>query len=257
MGQGYINKGQPVIVYVNGDSYADMSDGLRYSDYLGNMLGCQSQNAAIPGSANSRIIRSSLRDLMQLQKTQSDIVAVVALTYTIRCELWDPTHTKEKWRKNNDGDFASCQFAHSRNWFFSKNNTDELPDEYVKYQSFGKEWLTWYDVEAELTNLLSQILMFTAWCRQNNIKYVILSSIPQEKVDFDAPFIDGFYRAVMADPMIVDIFDNSFTEWCGNHGHKGFDELTHVVNGKEVLTGHQREVAHRAYAEYLINNYIK
>ena len=56
-----------MIVYVNGCSYATVSDGKRYSEFLAESLGATAVNAAVSGSCNNRILRSSQRDLINLK----------------------------------------------------------------------------------------------------------------------------------------------------------------------------------------------
>jgi hypothetical protein len=113
-----------------------------------------------------------------------------------------------------------------------------------------------YDVEAETINLLKEILLLTTWCKYNKIKYVIFSGPLQEPVDFEFPAIKPFYQSVAEDPYIIDIFKNSFTEWCLNRGHSPIDDYSQIIHGKTYDIGHHSEDAHKDFANYLFENYL-
>ena len=244
-----------MIVYINGDSYTDISDGKRYSDYLGELLQGTSINAAISGSSNSRIFRTSLRDLIELKKTtDKDIVAVIALSFTIRTELWDQAHLLKKWRTSNDGDFLSLQFTTSANWFLKK---DRVSNSNGSYKNYSRQWLEWFNIEAETTKLLQEIILLTSWCDNNNIKYVLFSSALQEPIDFTAPFINSFYELINSNKNIINIFKQSFTEYCINNGHIPIDDYSQEIHGKKYIIGHHGEDAHKDFANYIFENYLK
>ena len=238
-------------IYVNGDSYAGFSDGKRYSDFLGEFFNCDVVNSAISGSCNTRILRTSLRDLLEIKKTHDSAIAVISLTFTVRKELWD-TSSFGKTEFVNDGDFRSITLVESNNWFQDIDNSlmNQTDADYKKQQ------LIWFDIEAETVNLLTEIILFAAWCKLNNIKYVIFSGPIQESVDFTAPFIKDFYDAVMSDGNVIDMFTNSFTEYCINRGFAPIDHYIADIHGKTYNVGHHGESAHRDFANFLIENYL-
>jgi len=242
-----------LIVYVNGDSYAYMSDGKRYSEYLGDLLQCPSINAAISGSCNERIFRTALRDLIRLKKEHADIVAVISLSFTVRTEIWHRNpERQDKWKQSGDGDFISIKPTIQKNWIEKiKDSTAEL---LPIYKDYAVSWLTWYDVEAETTKLLQNILLFTTWCRSNNIRYVIISGPLQQSINFSAPFVETFYDKVKSDPQVLDIFNFSFTEWSNQQGFTPIDDHTQEIDGKTYIIGHQGEQAHQAFAQLLVDH---
>ena len=233
-----------MIVYVNGDSYPAVSGGLRYSEFLGQYYNCESINAAIAGSCNDRILRTSLRDLMQLKEIHDDIKVVISLSFILRTELWDTD--RQVTRFVNDGDFVSFQSTHAKNWTVNP----ELEDS--KFKQYTKQWLTWYNVEAITTNLLKDILLFSSWCTLNKIKYVILSGPLLESIDFTAPFIASFYNEMKSNESIINPFEVSFTEWCLSHNFIPIDHFTQAIHGKEQIVGHHGEEAHRAFSDFLV-----
>jgi len=247
-----------MIVYVNGCSYASISDGKRYSEYLAEHFNCDSVNAAIPGSCNSRILRTSLRDLINLKKQHKDIVAIISLSFVLRTEVWnrDPNR-QDRWKQSGDGDFISMQFTGAHDW---KKKLDKGHVDWkisgTQLRNYGKSWLIWYDVESEITKLLQQIILFTAWCKSNAIKCVLFSGPLQESIDFESPFVKPFYDVVQEDTSVIDIFNKSFTEWCKLAGHTPIDKFTMQIHGNSYACGHHGAAAHRDWAKFLIENYL-
>ena len=237
-----------MILYVNGDSYSVVSDGKKYSDFLGESLGRTVINNAIPGSCNDRIFRTSLRDLIELKSKHSDVIAVISLSFPIRTELWDQ-HIKHN-KFVNDGEFTSIQPVNSKTWFY--DNTISVG----KYTEFCKQFLTYYNIEAETVKLLQNIILLATWCKQHNVTYVIVSGPLQEPVDFTTPFIKSFYDAMLNDSNIVNIFENSFTEWCVTQGFVPINDYTQEIHNKTYMIGHHGETAHKAFANFLIDNYF-
>lgn len=237
-----------MIVYVNGDSYSVISNGKRYSDFLGEHYQCQSINAAIRGSSNNRILRTSMRDLLRLKSQKhKDILAFISLSFLIRTEVWDSNIIDNKFV--NDGEFTSIQPTHSKSWFY-----DKLDSVDSKYGDFCKQFLLNYNVEAETTKLLHSILLFSAWCKQNEIKCIIFSSALQEQIDYNAPFVIDFYQEMINDKNIINIFEFSFTEWCLAQGYLPISNYTQNIHGKTYQIGHHDEAAHCAFANFLIEH---
>lgn len=243
-----------MIVYVNGCSYASISDGLRYSDALAQSLNCEVINAGIPGSCNDRILRTSLRDLIDLKHQHKDIVAVISLTFLIRSEVWEPNrNNNDSWSNTGDGDFHSLQLTEDKSWFTNPDKASHLDQ---RYKEYAVNWLNWYNVEAEITKLLQNLVLFSNWCENNGVDYLIFSGPTQEAIDFDAPFVRPFYQSVRTNPHIIDIFSNSFLSWCEANGYTPIDDHTYWINGETRPAGHQGELAHRAWAAHLLDHYL-
>jgi hypothetical protein len=238
-----------MIVYVNGDSYSVVSDGKRYSEFLGESLGCEVVNNAVSGSCNARIIRTSLRDLIELKQQEEKIIAVLSLTFIMRTELWDMQHQVARFRNSNDGDFVSVTPTASKSWFSSKEDYTD------KYKEFSKQFLTWYNIEAETVNLVSQLILLKGWCDAHDIRLVIFTGPLQEPIDMTAPFIESLIRELPSNS-IIDPFSFSFTEWCTSNGFKAIDDYTQEIHGRVLDIGHHGEAAHKAFAEFLIEKYI-
>lgn len=237
-----------MIVYLNGDSYMNHSTGKRTSDFLGEFLHAKSINNSIPGCSNDRILRTSLRDLITLRRSESDsIVAVIGLSFIYRKSFWDPIGQKEKWKHSNDGEFACYQLMIGGDWFenfFTKNKlATNAPDH---MNQLIREQVRFFSPEAEFTNLLQQLILFRSWCRENNVKYIIFSSpVQQDRVDLTAPFIEPFATVIQQDSNILDIFEFSFCNYCSEQGFVGLQYERYGVNS------HQTEQAHESFAKYI------
>ena len=161
-----------MIVYVNGDSYAKVSNGKRYGEFLSENFNCPVLNSAISGSSNGRIIRTSLRDLLDLKQTHNNIIAVISLTFPLRTELWDPNIIDNYFA--NDGEFVSLQTTQSKRWFYDNESVEPS-----RYQSYIKEWLRWYNIEAETVELLKEILLLPYFHRLSKPSHRILRYLLQ------------------------------------------------------------------------------
>lgn len=238
-----------MIVYVNGDSYSAISNGKTYADFLGELFDCSVINSSISGSCNSRIFRTSLRDLMKLTKDHQDIAAVNQLSFPLRTEIWDKDITNNRF--GNDGEFTSIHTVTSKTWFYNRESMTNS-----KYQKYVEQWLTWYNIEAETVNLLKEILLLTTWLKYNKIKYVIVSGPLQEPVDLESTFIKSYFDAVSSDSNVINMFENSFTEWCNKQGHVPIDDYTQEIHGKTYIIGHHGTAAHKDFANFLFENYL-
>lgn len=237
------------MVYVNGDSYACFSDGKTYADFLGEYLGTHSVNAAISGSCNARILRTTVRDLIKINSEK--VYVVISLSFPLRTELWDD-QLIGKNRFINDGEFTSFALTTSKRWYYDKEKVSN-----GRYKNWIEQQLRWYNVEAETVNLLKDVLLLTAWLKSKKILYVILSGPLQEPIDFQSAFVKDFYSELRLDPNIIDFFENSFTEWCISRGHKPIDNYTQEIHGKTYTVGHHGETAHRDFAEFVVDNYFR
>ena len=232
-----------MIVYVNGDSYSCESDGKRYSEFLGETYNCDVINRSIGGSCNSRIIRSSLRELINLKKTHTNILAVIGLSFIFRSEVWNTIDQLERFKNQDDGEFTSYQFAHGNNWFQNKAVSSTTPSHLKDY---AKQWLTYYNPEAEITNLFANIIGLHAWCMQNQIRLLIFSGPGMEKIELSSPFIKPFNDYISNSANFIDLFNFSFCKYCTS---SGFVAPDHDVLGD---LGHHGQKAHRHFSNYLV-----
>jgi len=236
-----------MILYSNSDSYGvlsqpgkDTPNGKVYSKFVADKLGSKLVNRGRSGSSNSRIMRTSTRDLikLRLENPSKKIQALISLGTTYRNESWT---TDNQHPEDLDGHFKSFQ-ASSQFEFWSTEQKD-----------FAKHWVAQYDNEAEQTNLLWQVLMFTKTLKSYSIDYLIWwgSKIGVVKpINYDNTFIKDFYQEFKEDKNILSFEDFGFCSWCLDQGYVPFD--------KDMFDdyGHHSPDAHQAFANYLLENHL-
>ena len=236
-----------MILYANSDSYgvfsqpgADTPNGEVYGKFVADHVGAEFVNRGKSGSSNSRIFRTSIRDLIQLRQQNPDrkIQALISLTTTYRSETWT---IENNHPEDHDGHFKSF-LAISDFAYFTQENKD-----------FAKHWVAQYDNEAEQTNLLWQVLMFTNTLKSYNIDYLIWWG-PMigvvKPIEYSSPFIKDFYQEFKKDKNILSFEDFGFCSWCLDQGFIPFDNEEYGENG------HHGPEAHRAFAGHLLENYL-
>jgi hypothetical protein len=235
------------ILYCNSDSYGvltDTPDGNRYSDYLGQMIKAEQViNNGLPGSCNQRIIRTTVRDLLQIksQNANGSILAVICLGSLYRNEWWDPDFKPPFWCQ--DGHFQSFQVA----------GFSTRIEKHKEHYQYAKEWYRVFNDEAEQTSLLMWLNLLTAWLQTNGINYIIFAgnTVTYKKIDYNSIFVKDFAATVAADVRILPFHDFSFASYCVQQGFKPYDFDQYQNNG------HHGDLAHKKFAEYLFSHYKK
>jgi len=236
-----------VILYSNSDSYGVFSKpgettpyGDVYGKFIADQVGSKFINRGRSGSSNSRILRTSMRDLIRLRRENPNkkIQALISLATTYRSESWTEENIHPE---DQDGHFKSFQ-ASSGFTFWTPEQKD-----------FAKHWVAQYDNEAEQTNLLWQVLMFTNTLKSYNIDYLVWWGSPigvVKPIEYTNPFIEDFYQEFKKDKNILSFEDFGFCSWCLDRGFVPFD--------KDVFGeyGHHGPEAHKAFADWLLENYL-
>jgi hypothetical protein len=167
--------------------------------------------------------------LLSLKKQNTDITAIIGLGDINRSEYWGDIAT------NNDGHFTSFQPG------------SVVPESAKRLQ---RAHIETHNDEAANTNLFVDIILLTAFFKNNDIKYLIWQGSQSLKSsDFTTPFISSFYKQVQSDPNVLDIFDFSFSKYCSIiKGYIPYD------SDQFGIYGHHAEPAHLDFAEYLLEN---
>jgi hypothetical protein len=219
-----------MIIYSNSCSYGVTSDGKVYSEYVAQHFNAELINHGKAGCCNERIFRVTTRDILTLVQTHdpSDILVLVGLSNTFRGEVWGKLASSF-----NDGHFYS---------FNSMSDSEQ--------QSYIKEFYRAYNQEAAITNLLQQLVLFTAFLKETGVRYLIWANSPHIKsIDWEADFVKPFYKKIMDDSNIISLFDFNFVEYVKQLGCQTMDKP--YENG-----GHPDTIAHRHMADWLINYVI-
>jgi hypothetical protein len=243
-----------MILYSNSCSFGAIQGHKVYGDFVAEHFDAKFINAGISGSCNRRIIRTSLRDLLAL-KELDQCVALIGLTLIQRTELWQP----EKPANANDGHFHSIRVDHeSFDW--SRGLIDTVIPNISDHaetavKDYYKNWLIHFNPESVLTDLFTDLLMFTAWARHNQVKYVIffnMNVLPgSDQVGYTSPFISSLVTEIQQDKNIIDPWTFSF----GKHSlSQGFIPKDYTLYG---IHGHPGPEAHQMFGQYLIDHIEK
>jgi hypothetical protein len=222
-----------MIVYSNSDSFGVISNGKVYADFVSEHFGAKLIQRDQPGCCNSRIFRTTIRDLLEL-KTTEKVLVLIGTTNVYRTEYWSETPT------NNDGHFRSIRLTETRNDKHSK-----------EYANYAREYSLLHSEEAEVTNLYCDLVMLTSFLKEKGYSYLIWNGTNTFKpIDFSAPFVSAFANQLSADNNVIPIDKFSFCEYSLSKGHVPID---YKVYGNY---GHHGEAAHRDFAQYIIENHL-
>ncbi len=239
-----------MIIYSNSCSFGAPDQGHKvYADHVAEKLNATLINNGWSGSCNRRIIRNSLRDLDQI-KTKKDILVLIGLSFISRTELWQP----EIQAFDTDGHFHSVTVDNKKiNW--SKNGLINtiIPDihKYARpaVQDYYKNWLVHFHPESEVTNLLTDLVMFTGWCRSYNIKYIIFNNVnvlpDDNQIGYNSPFISSLYDTINQDKNILDLWNFSFKDYAFLHNLRAKDYELYGMHG------HPGPEAHNLFGKFL------
>jgi len=241
------------LVYSNSCSFGESGQGHDiYPEIVAKNLKAQLINRGKGGSCNRRIIRTTLRDLAELKKKHENILTLIGLTFISRTELWQPWNPAV----DNDGHFSSIMVDHKKiNWSINGlmdtvvPNIENLAD--LQIQEYYKQWLTHYHPESELTNLLTDLMMFIGWANNNNINYCIFSNVDvlpgNDRVGYDSPFISSLRNSIEEEPYVINPWTFSFGSYALKHNLKPKDYHLYKQHG------HPGEKAHVLFANFLLN----
>jgi len=243
-----------MIVYSNSCSFGSIQEHVIYPELVSTELKGKLLNEGIPGSCNRRIIRSSIRSLIDIRKHHiGPVLALIGLTFISRTELWQP-HLPSN---GNDGDFHPITSLSIKKLDWStglvntKHNVYEYADSEVK--NYYKQWLLHFSKEAEVTNLLTDIIMFESFAKSNGIDCLIFCncqkfpSLPE--VSTSAPFLNSLVEFSYTKNSIIDLWNFSFADFALDNGYQPKDYLKYGANG------HPGKVAHEKFGFHLLEIY--
>jgi hypothetical protein len=246
-----------MIVYSNSCSFGrSPQSNPAYSAIIAESLSAVSINRARGGSCNRRIIRTSLRDLLELkQKSTDKILVLIGLSFFFRTELWQPNIPAV----DNDGNFhpinVNTSYVIKTNDYYSGDVEGTYNNTNPTVRDYYRQWLLHESKEALITELITDIVMFSAWCRYNDIKCLIWNNasiwpaLPE--VNCNDVFLKSLSQQLLSDSSVINPWEFSFIEWAQSLGHIPYDAKIH---GKY---GHPGSVAHVDLAQYLLTELDK
>jgi hypothetical protein len=243
-------------VYSNSCSFGAPGQGHKvYADHIAEKFGAPLINRGHPGSCNRRIIRSSLRDLIDLSSHASNILILIGLSFVSRTELWQP----DLLPSDNDGHFHSITVDHEKISWKEKGLIDTIVPNISDFarpsvREYYKQWLLHLSLESEITNLLTDLVMFAGWAQSKKMQYLIFcntNTLPNEpQVGLTSPFVANLHQTVTNDPNMINFWNFSFKDYALS---KGFVAKDHDRYG---LHGHPNDLAHRSFADFLLDNFL-
>jgi len=241
-----------MIVYSNSCSFGKPYQGhMIYPEVVAKHHSAQRLiNAGKDGSCNRRIIRTTLRDLVELDR--SDVTALVGLSFLHRTETWNPS----LGAIDNDGDFNPIPVNWEKHdWskgFFKTSVPDIYKDVEGDLKLYYREWLlNVFNPEGAVTDLLADIIMLRAFAVQRGIDLWVFNNTQTlpgpPDVDYDAPFLASLNSTITKDKHVLDLRNFSFADYAQQLGHRPKDEHKFGPNG------HPNAQAHEDFGRYLID----
>jgi len=242
-----------MIVYANGCSFGLPigEEKISYSRIIANDFNAQLISKHRAGSGNRRLIRTSLRDLIDLKKqTNEKILALIGLSFFFRTELWQPNLPAT----DNDGHFSPVFTVpppiKSKDQYYTRNIDEVYQNTNVDVRDWYKQWVLWQNKESLLTEQLSDIIMFSSFCQQHNIEYLIWNNADlwpsKPDVDRNDIFIKSFADYALTHTKLIDPWEFAFLPWALAQGLEPID--------KEYYSeyGHPGPEAHKRLANFLL-----
>ncbi len=243
-----------MIIYSNSCSFGEPQEHPVYGDYFANHCNAKLINCGLASSCNRRIIRRSLRDLNEIAKTETDIVLLLGLTFISRTELWQTDLPATK----NDGHFHPLMIDYKKiDWSIKGLINTVVPDIHLyakeSVRNYYKEWLLQFHPEPAVTDLITDLLMLTGWCKSHNIRYLIFSNVDllpdHTTVDCKSPFLSSLVETFKDDPGVIDPWAFSFGTYARDLGYQPKDSHLYGIHG------HPSHDAHQKFSEFLIAKY--
>lgn len=226
-------------IYTNGCSftydnhiYHDLKSPA-YGDILAQKHNVDYLNMGLPGSCNRRIIRTTLRDVIEIT---DDTLVIIQLTVLERTEkIFTPGQNNE-WKLDNK---QSYQEYHES---IKGDSREKINQEYYNTH------IKFFDEQAEITNLVTDLLMLTAFLKNKHIPYYVFSYQPLvSESTAKNIYNDRLQVQLRKDSRVMNILSNSLVNQLGT-GNWFYD----VTNG---LHGHLNPAGHVQAAE-ILNNLI-
>ena len=233
------------MIYVNGCSYS-LADGKNYGNFLSDFYNSKLIHKGIPGSSNSRIFRTTARDLVKLKRNGvKDCMVCVGLTFWFRTEVWIEDHGIQHWYQFefDDGEFASFQAADNTNWFTAGAVSSQgVP---IEYKNYLKEWVMTSTPDSIIVNTLHQACMLLHLCKSLGYNLVIYWAADVTKdicrIDPHLDALKDFY-AEFDETNSFDLLNYSFVNTY-NKIRPPYDYNMHKENG------HPNTISHKEFAQ--------
>lgn len=229
-------------ILINGDSYSASVQNCYsighaenslpwtnvYGDYLRKKLNYDVINLAMPGSSNTRIFRTTTEYILQ---NSVDIV-IVGFSFAHRKEIWYKGKDKRN-RLRNEFDNPGHELCFDTLDYYRTQGVDDD----IKSMLINKH----QNPTLDLINFLTQLIGFSAFCKQHNKKYILFRAAedPDQK-DYNLDYIKNtpIWKSICEDPNILEL-DFSIPKFARDNNLMTLD------------TGHLYDDGHEMFANYL------
>jgi hypothetical protein len=194
------------ILYSNGCSFTDwryIPREQRYPIIIGERQGWSVHDRGLPGSCNSRIIRTTIRDCCALLPRQEPIVALIQLTFLDRYEYPGVVTADNRWKYENGDLFESV-------------TPGQLQDsDSAVVNNWIRSSLLLHDDAAAYLQLFAGLIGLTGFFRQHNIRYYIYNGPAQNNI-FEPT---DLYQYLKHDPGVLDLQTFNMLDLTGRQMH--------------------------------------
>ena len=194
------------ILYSNGCSFTDwrfIPREHRYPIIIGERLGWTVHDRGLPGSCNSRIIRTTIRDCCGLLDKREPIVALIQLTFLDRYEYPGQATAENRWKYENGDLFESVTPAQYQS------------EESEVVRSWARANLLLHNDEAAYLQLFASLIGLVGFFRQHNIRYYIYNGPAQNNI-FEPT---DLYQYLKRDPGVLDLETFNMLALTGRQQH--------------------------------------
>ena len=205
------------ILYSNGCSFTDnrwISKEHRYPFLIGKQLGWEVIPAAIAGSCNSRIVRCTMRDCIELLKRNEPIVSLVQLTFLGRFEYAGHSTVDNRWKYARSDEFESVK----------PNDLDNLSLDVVQWAKLSA---VLFKSSAAWSQLYSSIVGLTSFFKLHNIHYYIYAGPDLRPISIRDT---DFYSYVTNDPNVLDFRKFNMLSLTGKQMHPDVDGMQAIAD---------------------------
>ena len=166
-------------------------------------MGWQVHDRGLPGSCNSRIIRTTIRDCCELIKRNEPIVALIQLTFLDRYEYAGEPTADNQWKYENGDLFESVTPAQL----------------HTEGSQLVKDWarstLLLHNDQAAYLQLFTSLIGLIGFFRQHGIQYCIFNGPAQNNM-FEPTEL---YDYLKQDPGVLDLLTFNMLDLTGRQAH--------------------------------------
>ena len=203
-----------------------------YLEMLAHDFGWEYHNAGKPGSCNRRIIRSTLRDSINLD---SQCLVLLQLTWLHRTERPAQKNGFNDWKFDMQDFFVGVK---------PLNHQELEPEE----AEFAKQHVLHYDPLAAMTNLTSDLLMLTSYLKHRQIPYLCFAYLPLLDPGQSRTIENNLLDYELAkDPCVINMLSDSLIS------HMGPGDWYYDADGNKDEIGHFNSHGHRTAASVIKN----